>query len=103
MKRKVLLAILTVCLLCSIAVLGACGSSTQVNIKFYNGSEVYREINTDTETAISLPENPVKSGFSFGGWYLDAEYNVPFTISYVSTLKQQTNLKVYAKWIEIEV
>ena len=42
---------------------------------------------------IVLPQNPTKAGYTFEGWYLDYEGNIPFTPTTYSK-----DLLIYAKW-----
>jgi uncharacterized repeat protein (TIGR02543 family) len=42
---------------------------------------------------LSLP-TPVRSGYSFTGWYLDTEFTEPFTLNTMPA----SNIKLYAKW-----
>ena len=49
-----------------------------------------------TETGeITLPERPVKPGYSFAGWYTDEAYTMPFDEKNISD-----SMTVYAKWSE---
>ncbi len=49
-----------------------------------------------TETGeITLPDNPVKAGYSFMGWYTDEAYTTPFDEKNISD-----SMTVYAKWSE---
>ena len=45
--------------------------------------------------AIILPEAPQKTGYTFGGWYLDYAGTMPFTATTYSK-----DLILYAKWIK---
>ena len=47
--------------------------------------------------AITRPENPIKDGFEFAGWYIDAN----FTTEYNFEDLVYSDLTIYAKWIEI--
>ena len=44
---------------------------------------------------LAAPENPTKLGFSFNGWYLDLDYQIPYDFSKIVT----TDLVLYAYWI----
>ena len=44
---------------------------------------------------ISYPENPVKLGYNFVGWYLDKELTIPFTATHFNGDEE---LSVYAKY-----
>lgn len=51
----------------------------------------------DGET-FSLPENPTRQDYNFGGWFLDTAFTVPFTTAY----KPTKNITVYAKWTAVD-
>lgn len=61
------------------------------------GSEI-DSITQDYNTILIQPENPVKDGYAFGGWYLDNE----LTIEYVFSAMPSDNVILYAKWDEID-
>lgn len=44
---------------------------------------------------VSEPENPIKVGYSFGGWYLDEEMSEGYNFSSLV----EDDLKLYAKWV----
>ena len=44
---------------------------------------------------VNIPQNPVKTGYRFNGWYLDLEYTKPYNFSAIVT----ENLTLYAYWI----
>lgn len=59
------------------------------------GSEVLK-IKVRQGGRIEQPEDPVKEGFVFGGWYTDEELTKPFDFDDPITSK----ITLYAKWIE---
>lgn len=59
-----------------------------------NGGSLISDLYYDFGDTIFLPDNPVKEGHSFAGWYLDFELNTPFTL----TTMPDNNLNVYAGW-----
>ena len=53
---------------------------------------------------ITMPDNPVKEGYTFGGWYWDnGVWEKPFTINSVldQPLSDKMELTVYAKWLSV--
>ena len=50
-------------------------------------------------TKPTRPQNPVKDGFTFAGWYLNKELTTPYYFN--QTLSNDTTL--YAKWGEIKI
>lgn len=61
------------------------------------GSEVESQVVDEGQTAVK-PNDPVKEGFSFEGWYLDEE----FTTEYDFTTAITENIVLYAKWVAID-
>ncbi len=53
-------------------------------------------IYTDINVAITLPAEPVRSGYRFDGWYQDASFNTTFD----ATSGVTTDTVVYVKWVE---
>lgn len=47
---------------------------------------------------LDLPNDAAKSGYTFDGWYLDAEFTQPVTSNTLCT----GNMTVYGKWAEID-
>lgn len=45
-----------------------------------------------------IPEEPIREGYKFDGWYLDAEGKILF--SFEDFIKGEEELILYAKWIE---
>jgi uncharacterized repeat protein (TIGR02543 family) len=65
-----------------------------------NGGEVIDSIVVSaTDTEINLPI-PVREGYTFDGWYLDATLNNPFSI--ISLVTAGGELTLYAKWTPID-
>jgi len=62
-----------------------------------NGTEP-TEIKIVRNTKLSKPEDPLKEGFSFGGWYTDEQYKTPYNFDDNVT----KNLALYAKWNEVK-
>ena len=61
---------------------------------FKNGADEYHKIeNIPYNTTVTLPTAPIKTGFTFGGWF--DEHGIEFT----DTTKVTANITVYAKWI----
>ncbi len=63
------------------------------------GSSVLPIDQIPSGSTIALPQNPLKSGYIFIGWYSDASLTQPF----VSSLPIVSNLTLYAKWQAIPI
>jgi len=59
-----------------------------------NGSKL-SEFLVDDDSTLALPPNPIRSGYTFGGWYLDEACTIPFD----AEMKIEEDMKLYAKWI----
>lgn len=58
------------------------------------GSYVSSIVNVRYGTTIDMPDNPIRAGYWFRGWYTDSSLSVPFD----SSLKIYKNTTVYARW-----
>ena len=78
-------------------------SKYEVNFNPNNGSEITSEF-IDLNDFTTLPKDPTKSGFIFGGWFWDeGEYTESFTIDSIVNSPLSNNMTVYAKWEAVEV
>lgn len=68
----------------------------------YRGAgEPYKTEPSDTAASIAVPEDPTREGYTFAGWYTDAECTNRFSFTLDDgTVDQDTTL--YAKWIPNE-
>ena len=64
----------------------------------YNAPQFYLPNEPTAPGENATPENMERIGYSFGGWYYDADCTEPF--SFGGTLVDNTN--IYAKWIPVE-
>lgn len=80
----------------------ACDEKIDVNINFVVDGTIYETINTSNSEVISIPQNPVKEGYKFDGWYWDeGEWEKPFTANSLYDAPLSSDMNVYAKWTEI--
>ncbi len=72
----------------------------QYNLSFntVGGSPIPAVNNILFEASISgyRPSDPTRDGYTFGGWYYDAEYNRPF--SFAGATMPNADLALFAKW-----
>ncbi len=66
-----------------------------VNFETFGGSEVVSQ-KIKYGQQIKMPPNPTKSGYEFGGWYVDSEGIMPYDFKN-DIITQKTTL--YAKWV----
>lgn len=66
-----------------------------------NGGTEVSAIKTDGKSVVSMPDDPTKDGYIFGGWYWDNNtFNQPFTANSLVNNPLNSNMTVYAKWNE---
>jgi len=90
--------------LISVLFLSACTNSVEFTINFdSNGGSEVSSIKTDGTSSITLPNDPIKDGYTFGGWYWDNEtFSNPFTANSLLDSPLSSNMTVYAKWTSSE-
>lgn len=88
--------------LISVLLLSACTNSVEFTINFdSNGGSEVSSIKTDGTSSITLPNDPIKDGYSFAGWYWDnGTFRDLFTVNSLLERGISGNLTVYAKWNE---
>ena len=59
-----------------------------------NGGSVVADITQTIGSAVTAPVNPTRTGYTFGGWYVDATLATAYTF----TVMPSTALTLYAKW-----
>ena len=75
MKKKILFLVLS---LFSIIVLSGCFFKRSIILSFEtNGGSDIEDLVVVLGEEIDLPDDPVKTGYNFEGWYLDIDLNTP--------------------------
>ena len=93
--KKLLLSTLLVAIL--LLIIGC--TAVDFDISFVSDGQVVHTVSTSGSEAITLPNNPVKEGFVFEGWYWDKDtWEKPFTASSLLNEPLTANMSVYAKW-----
>ena len=59
-----------------------------------NGADEIPEIYAAPGTAITMPADPERAGYIFGGWYSDKDFTTPFAL----TTLPENGAVAYAKW-----
>jgi uncharacterized repeat protein (TIGR02543 family) len=78
----------------SILLVSCTGNSVTVAFETNGGNEI-NDIVYNFEGDFNLPKAPTKEGFDFLGWYVDENFEVVFSITYLIGKDQVT---LYAKW-----
>ncbi len=79
---------------------GGGGGISTYTVKFEtNGAEEnIAELKVNANTTVTRPADPVKDGYTFGGWYTEEELTNAFDF----TTKVVKNYTLYAKWTEVQ-
>ena len=64
------------------------------SVTFHNGDEVYDTQTANEGDSITKPADPTKEGYTFDGWYKDAEFTEPYDFENGVT----ENVELYAKF-----
>ena len=97
-KSKALkVIILAFCLIILSVSMVACGEKS-FTVTFMDGDTVVTTLTVEENKEFTLPTNPDKEGYSFVGWYTDAELTNPYAIDAVTT-----NFTLYAKYNKQEL
>ena len=76
-----------------------CKPKEKLTISFEtNGGSSIEDVVIDSSLDFDLPDDPVKEGYTFAGWYLDEAFDVEYSTSLLNN-----NITLYAKWIEDEI
>lgn len=111
MKRhNIILMIVCVILLCTTITLLACSNNIGKNtdmpsgnryksytVIFDYGDEKKVHVSNDTASGkVKQPENPIRSGYTFDGWYITSDYNTAYDFNTIV----ERDFTLYAKWIK---
>jgi basic membrane protein A and related proteins len=97
MKRMSYVSLLF--LLCLMLV--ACVHLDSVTVSFdTNGGTPVPSIEFDGKSLFDLPDDPIKEGYLFDGWYLDSDLDMQFNPTAFRDNPIQEDFMLYAKWIE---
>ncbi len=64
-----------------------------IKFELNGGTPAIEDIVLPVNEIPEMPENPTKEGYSFGGWYLDKDFNYKYTPA-----KIENSFTLYAKW-----
>ena len=97
MKRKLLT--LSLALLMVTVIFAGCMGALEFDVNFISDGEIIHTISTTGDETIKMPENPVKEGYTFDGWYWDKDtWQRPFTASSLLNEPLNGDMSVCAKW-----
>ena len=100
MKKKICLFAIILLFVPLAMLFSACGN-IEFKIKFIVDGQEYAIVNTAGNETISMPDNPTKEEYEFDGWYWDNNvWQEPFTANSLLNQPLNSDMKVYAKWID---
>lgn len=78
----------------------SCTNAVEFTVYFdTNGGSEVEPVMSDGASVVSVPEDPVKAGYNFDGWYWDNEtFQTQFTANSLLDAPISSNMTVYAKW-----
>jgi uncharacterized repeat protein (TIGR02543 family) len=95
-KMRIKLTFLTVIILIFLA---SCSGPLELEVLFEtNGGSPINSMVFNEESTFVLPNDPVKEGYTFLGWFLDATFDTPFSAEGVIALAPEDTLTIYAQW-----
>ncbi len=100
--KKAALTLLSVLALLCMVLLAGCNNSKLIKLSFEtDGGTAVAAIEAEAGEDITdqLPEDPVKQGYKFGGWYLEADCSG--TQQTLPTTMPEKSVTYYAKWTEV--
>ena len=103
-KKVTSIALCLMTLVCAIFALSSCDvlGIGKFDVNYLVDGEIYRTEVGSFASDVTLPEDPVKNGYSFDGWYLDdGEWNVPFSSETAKKKLNLADMSVYAKFTNL--
>lgn len=104
MKVKLYSILFSLILIFSLFGLTSCtdDSKSGYKISFMINNDIYSAVETKGSESITLPNNPIKDGFKFIGWYFDNEsFDKPFVSDSLLNTELSSDINLYAKMLEI--
>ncbi len=99
-KRILLTSLLVIIMILITAALTSCND--ELSLSYYVGENKYETSIIMGNEKLTFPQNPVKSGYTFEGWYLDPEtWEKPFYEDTLTESPAEENVNVYAKFTPI--
>ena len=77
------------------------GEDQTVKVSFYVDGSLYG-ISLCSGNTLAMPEEPVKDGYSFVGWFYDEELIYPFVLEDFLNSDDKTDVSLYAAWNKTE-
>lgn len=65
-----------------------------------NGGTVYDQMTVKSGDVITSPQDPIRYGYIFKGWYLDNSFKKPVKFPYTVKQDDPSQLILYAKWVD---
>lgn len=97
-NTKLLIAAVLAAIISFSCAVTAC-SADGFSVSFVVDDEIVDTVAVTDVANFEMPEDPVKTGYAFDGWYLDKDvWAQPFEKTYFTENELADNINVYAKW-----
>lgn len=105
MKKRMIFAV------CLLAIMLLAVSCARLNIKYVlefdsNGGSSCGTVKSEDIDSVKVPDDPTRENYTFGGWFWDKDsWQKPFTVNSIldQPILSNMNMKVYAKWVGVDV
>ena len=98
MKRVILSLLFILTAIILVLGLSSCGG-VEYSISFVVDGEPYATVKAGENEFIAAPENPIKDGYIFDGWYWDnGVWEKPLTTTSLLDAPISSDMRVFAKW-----
>lgn len=100
-RRTILSVIIVIFVAFFVCLLSAC-TGTQFTLSFIVDDTVYATMSVGNKDNINIPQDPVKTDYTFDGWFWDeGSWERPFTLNSLNDEPLTSKMSVYAKFTKI--
>ena len=98
MKKRILItAIVAVIVIIGALALASC-AEVSTCVTYMSDGKVFKTVTVEGTEAADPAPVPEKSGYTFGGWFTDEEFQTPFDFNAYAADEGRADIIVYAKW-----
>lgn len=101
--RKIIPMMVVICfVMLGTLILTACGGGNSLTINFEsNGGTSCSSVEYTQDSALTMPNNPTREDYLFGGWFEDNEtFEKEFDQTNINSYLGNDSLTLYAKWLK---
>ena len=82
---------------CTLPGMGGDKDENATTVTYMVDGRVWLELEVP-DASVQAPENPVKEGYDFIGWYEDESFVTPFVLADYAASEDRTDITVYARF-----